>query len=143
MGQTNIKFNLPKGPFAPLSNQYDTYFDLDDKSWSTIDHYYYAKRVDSPYFQENIRVAQSPETAKDLSNKRENMWLPNWQEIHLSVMKVALQAKFSQNKDLMKLLKSTKPHQLTYEFNDPILGNGKDGEGQNELGKMLMEIRDN
>lgn len=57
----------------------------------------------------------------------------------LGVMKMVLENKFKDN-DLRDLLESTGDNELVYESSDQFWGMKK-GKGENNLGKLLMEIR--
>jgi len=58
-------------------------------------------------------------------------------------MKDALNAKFTQHDALKRLLLGTGNRQLVeHTSNDDYWGDGGDGSGQNLLGKLLMELRD-
>ena len=67
---------------------------------------------------------------------------PDWEEVKISIMKSCLEAKFKDN-DLMEMLKSTAPKYLeeTNNWGDKFWG-VENGVGENMLGKLLMEIRD-
>lgn len=56
-------------------------------------------------------------------------------------MKRALMSKFITNTELAKYLVSTRESELIYNVLDEFWGSGKDGNGNNILGKMLMEVR--
>jgi len=57
-------------------------------------------------------------------------------------MKTALRAKFTQHEDLKKILLDTGDRELIEDSPvDYQWGCGKDGTGQNLLGKALVEIR--
>ena len=61
----------------------------------------------------------------------------------MEVMLKALLAKFIQHKGLRMLLIKTGSRQLVeHTSNDNFWGDGGDGTGQNNLGKLLMKIRD-
>ncbi len=53
-----------------------------------------------------------------------------------------LKAKFTQHKELKKLLLDTEDKILVeHTENDNYWGDGGDGKGKNKLGKLLMKIR--
>ena len=57
-------------------------------------------------------------------------------------MKKGLLLKFSQNKDLLKILKDTGSRTLfQHTEKDKYWGDGGDGSGKNRLGVLLMEVR--
>jgi len=55
----------------------------------------------------------------------------------------AVYAKFSQHKDLTKLLLDTGDSSIIeHTKNDSYWGDGGDGSGRNQLGKTLMNVRE-
>lgn len=82
-------------------------------------------------------------TAKRLG-RTVRMEISNWDNIKDNIMKKCLHAKFQQNPELMDKLKSTHNVHICEEntWHDTYWG-VCNGRGQNKLGKMLMEIRDN
>jgi ribA/ribD-fused uncharacterized protein len=67
---------------------------------------------------------------------------PNWENIKMSVMKEVLMAKFTQNQDLKEKLLATGNLTLIEGnwWGDKFWGVCR-GEGENQLGKLLMEVR--
>lgn len=58
-------------------------------------------------------------------------------------MEEVLYLKFTQHEDLREELISTHPAQLIWGAKrDALFGIGHDGKGRNELGKLLMSVRD-
>ena len=58
-------------------------------------------------------------------------------------MREALRAKFTQNKELKKILLETGDAELVkHTANDNYWADGGDGSGKNVLGKLLMELRE-
>lgn len=73
-------------------------------------------------------------------------WVRWWidDSARIDVMKRALHLKFTQHKDLRKLLLHTGNRKLVeHTRNDNFWGDGGDGNGKNMLGKLLMELRHN
>ena len=67
---------------------------------------------------------------------------PEWDEIRIYIMHKGLVSKFSQNQNLKKLLLGTGNRMLTEDSPyDSYWGSGKDKNGQNILGKLLVELR--
>ena len=57
-------------------------------------------------------------------------------------MAEVLRLKFTQHPDLRSMLLSTGSAKIVYDDPlDPFWGSGTDGNGQNELGKLLTDIR--
>ena len=76
---------------------------------------------------------------------REQMPYPGWEEAQVGIMKSILQAKFEQNPPLMKNLADTGNRVLLNGNNKQETFWGIDlysWQGENQLGKILMEIRD-
>jgi ribA/ribD-fused uncharacterized protein len=68
---------------------------------------------------------------------------PDWDNIKVDKMREIVQARFDQQPEFRRLLLST--GELAIEETSPkdsFWGTGKDGQGQNQLGKILMEVRD-
>lgn len=82
-----------------------------------------------------------PDQAKKLS--KQILVVDNWHEIKLGVMKEVVKAKFDQNPKLKSLLLKTR-NKILIEGNtwgDKYWGQ-VDGIGENHLGIILMELRD-
>lgn len=63
-------------------------------------------------------------------------------KVKMGVMRRALEAKFSQNRKLRKMLIATGDEELIHESgNDRFWGRDREGTGENRLGVMLMEVR--
>ena len=67
---------------------------------------------------------------------------PDWDTYKIRRMKEILMCKYTQSQDLRNLLVSTEDKVLIHTAPwDAFWGSGKDGKGQNRLGKMTMEVR--
>jgi len=67
----------------------------------------------------------------------------DWDDVRVNVMRTGLQAKFTQHVKLRALLLSTGDSIIVENSpRDSFWGIGKDGAGQNMLGKLLMEVRE-
>ena len=88
---------------------------------------------------------QQPRDAFEISrNPSVSRWQrSDWDNVKLDVMYKALLAKFSQHDDLKTILLDTGNRMLVeHTSNDRYWGDGGDGHGQNNLGKLLMHVRD-
>lgn len=96
--------------------------------------------------QKNPKLADKWSKVKGLEAKRMGekfeITVPNWDDIHLYAMANALHAKFS-NSYMLSLLKKL-PGEIIQDnyWGDTYWGVYK-GQGQNILGRMLTNIRDN
>ncbi len=70
----------------------------------------------------------------------------NWSDLRIGVMATGLRLKFTQNVDLRKVLIASAPHILQEGnwWHDKFWGvDNRTGEGENMLGKLLMDLREN
>jgi len=109
---------------------------IDGIKYKSAEHYYQAAKFDDSHIKNLIMNAVSPYEARKLGNHYPNLGVTD------QIMLNALRAKFNQHPDLRKLLKSTGSRQLVeHTFNDAYWGDAGDGSGQNKLGKLLMQVR--
>lgn len=138
-----IRFYSPlKNGYTWLSNFSPHSFMHAGRYWPTVEHLYQAMKFDDPEKQELIRLLDKPwqakRTARTLTGIRSD-----WKEIRETVMRTALRAKFASNPGLVLLLKDTGTDLLIENSpTDFYWGCGKDNTGQNRLGVLLMELRD-
>ena len=94
--------------------------------------------------QEKIQFTTiPPNIAKRLGRKVKLR--PDWEIIKINIMKEIVEAKFTQNEDLKELLLETGDSILIEgnTWNDVFWGiNIKTGNGSNNLGKILMQVRE-
>lgn len=139
-----IFFWAQKDQYGAFSNFYRAPFMLDSREWPTIEHYFQAMKTDNVQKQEEVRAAKTPGEAKRMGRKLELR--SNWDQIRYDIMRVAVLHKFVAHKAIRDLLLSTGEAEI-YEDSpfDKIWGTGVKGgvgDGQNLLGKVLMETRD-
>ena len=67
----------------------------------------------------------------------------DWERVKVGIMREAVGAKFRQHAELGELLLATGDAKLVeHTENDDYWGDGGDGSGRNELGRILMAVRD-
>ncbi|KAI3694255.1 hypothetical protein L1987_77218 [Smallanthus sonchifolius] len=121
-------------------------------TWSSVEHYYQAHKFvgssnpNARSYIEAIHSAKSPEEAAWLGRRTQrehpDMVRADWERVKTEVMYKALKCKFSIYPHLNSMLLSTSgcilveasPHDLFW-------GGGRDGEGLNYLGRLLMKLR--
>ena len=90
---------------------------------------------------EQVRDAPTPAKARELGSSKEHSVIPDFMESRKYYMKRALDAKFA-NAELAKLLLSTGEKRLVEgSAVNSYWGEGADKKGENNLGKLLMEVR--
>lgn len=120
--------------------------------WKSVEHYYQAQKfegVQDSIAQEcikRIRSAESPEEAarmgRSLERQRPDLVRHNWESVKVDTMYRALKSKFSTYSYLSSLLVSTAGSVLVEASpHDLFWGGGREGEGLNHLGRLLMRIR--
>jgi ribA/ribD-fused uncharacterized protein len=123
--------------FAPYPIQ------VDGKRWPTSEHYFQAQKFEDAAHQEAIRRTKSPMIAARMGRDRKKPLRRDWESIKVAVMRKAVRAKFMQHDDLRRMLLSTGDALIVeHTENDSYWGDGGDGSGQNMLGCILMEIRE-
>ena len=148
-----ICFYDSKAPYNEFTNFYpNAPFTCNSITYKTAEHYFqahkFAKR--SPTLFAKIINAPSAKVAFDIANETANKQFidGNWHKIISTepykeeVMYDALKLKFA-NPTLRDLLLSTKGYLLIEDSPyDEYWGVGKNGDGKNRLGLLLMRLRD-
>lgn len=138
-----IKFYNPKKEYGEFSNFSSHSIMVDNKLWPTNEHYFQAQKFHGTPYEEAIRNLESPMDAKIQGQDRNKPLRKDWESVKTNVMKKALSAKFSQHPTLRNLLIATENAYLVeHTKNDSYWGNGGNGKGQNMLGILLMELRE-
>lgn len=133
-------FTLVSG-YGFLSNFHTSSIWVNGKKYSSVEHAYQAHKTTDESSHELIRNSKSPAEAKKLGRS-----LPlrsDWEEVKIPLMREFIQKKF-ENPFLAHQLLSTGDAELVYgnKWNDRFWGICR-GSGQNILGIILMETRDN
>lgn len=164
--QKEIRFYSNVKEYKELSNMYYSPFIIDGVEYKTVEHYYQAAKWDDSFIKKMIIDARTGVMAKEFSYMKPGRWTSDenkeiislmkryvkdnkvsfdersFNPIRCDVMTTAVKAKFDQNPKLMKFLLDTGDSILIEKSSDSYWGEGKDGTGQNNLGKILMNVRD-
>lgn len=106
----------------------------------SVEHFYQAMKTLNYFDRMAIYNASTPKEAR--RRGREVALRPEWEWIKDRIMREGLLAKFAVP-EYREILLSTGDAELIEDAPwDSYWGNGPDGKGQNKLGKMLMELRD-
>lgn len=139
-----------------LSNFYPCIFKDDQYTYNSSECYFMAKKA--IIFNDNdalkkILELNDPKKQKGIGKKVKGFTNAVWDPIKYSIMIDALTLKFSQNPKLKKKLLETNDKILVegspydgiwgvkLRFDDPLILDEKNWQGQNLLGKALMEVR--
>ena len=111
-------------------------------SWPSVEHYYQAQKFADPELQTTIRQAEKPPIAKSLGDKNKASIRADRESVKDEVMERAVRRKFELRAELRLLLLSTGDEELQEAApTDYYWGLGRDGNGQNKLGLILMRLR--
>src|SRR5262245_25783863 len=137
-----IRFYSTKDKYGEFSNFARLPFILDGREWPTSEHYFQAQKSQDHAYQEKIRTTASPMIAARLGRSRAVPIRPDWEAVKLDVMRAAVRPKFSSHPQLTALLLDTGHEELVEATTrDTYWGCGTSGSGQNWLGRILMEVR--
>ncbi|MCX4353834.1 MAG: NADAR family protein [Lachnospiraceae bacterium] len=134
------KINEAYGCFSNFSHYG---FELDGKWWMTSEHYFQAQKFHNTKYEEMVRLLDNPMKAAEMGRDRSLPLRKDWEEVKDAVMEKAVMEKFKQNKEIREVLLSTDKESIVEKTTDDYYwGCGKDGSGQNKLGKTLMRVRE-
>ena len=138
-----LYFYSTREPFGEFSNFSAHGVKIDGQYWPTTEHYFQAQKFDDGAYREKIRGAHSPKQAAEWGRSRAVPLRSDWEEIKEDVMYQAVRAKFEAHADLKMLLLSTGAEEIIENApGDYYWGCGKDGNGKNRLGVLLMRVRE-
>jgi len=126
-----------------LCNYSNHPIELENSTWKTVEHYYQSKKFDDLKIIEELNNFDDPDKvrlkAKSYSDKKN----PLWHNIKFDVMKKAVKAKFDQHLNLRDKLINTIGFELIENSPDDLFwGIGVERNGENNMGKILMDIRE-
>ncbi len=138
-----ILFYSTRDEFGAFSNFSKHGVEMDGKWYRTAEHYFQSQKFEDSDYRERIRLAPTAKMAASLGRSRKVPLRADWEEIKDGVMHDAVLTKFSTHDELRQLLLSTGTQAIIENApGDYYWGCGKDGSGQNKLGLILMEVRE-
>jgi ribA/ribD-fused uncharacterized protein len=139
------------GKYSFLSNFYPSEIEYQGIKYPTVEHYYVAMKIDNDQkingkkynlldARKYISSIKSPGEVKKLGKKLKIR--KDWNDIKLSIMYWGIKEKFKNEELKNKLLDTGDMEIVEYNnWGDQFWG-VCNNEGQNKLGKILMNIRD-
>lgn len=130
-----------RGSHRFLSNFYPSPINAMGSEFPTAEHLYQWCKVADVETANKILVAESPTEAKRLGKIGRSVI--NWHSLRLIVMTNVVSAKFAQNPKLADKLLNTGDDTLIEgnTWGDTFWGQCPLGVGENNLGRILMEVR--
>ncbi|MCM2679053.1 NADAR family protein [Echinimonas agarilytica] len=126
----------------PLS-AYSAYpFELEGKTWPTVEHYFQAMKYDNEAEQERIRQSETPELAAKLGSRWFKPKRKDWKSVQVVIMTRGVYIKARTHPDIAEKLLATDDQKIvensSYDF---YWGCGRDRRGENQYGQVLMNVR--
>lgn len=132
-------------PYYEFTNFYEPPHGIliDGYLWKTTEIYFQAmKFIDHKHHLSNMVAMNSSRDAFSYAQQNRNDVRSDWFKVSKDVMYKAVSAKFIQYPTLAELLLGTNSLEIIeHTSNDSFWGDGGDGTGENNLGKILMRVR--
>lgn len=131
-----------EGEYYPLSNFSAHEVVFEGERYKTAEHAYQVAKFHDPVMRDKIRNAPSAYLAREWAQAKEGR-SEGFEKKKVGIMKSIMRAKVEQHDDVREKLLATGDANL--EKNHPLdafWGAGADGSGENMMGTLWMEIRD-
>ena len=129
--------------FYPFSNFSSFMVMYEGTLWATSEHAYQASKFTEPSLIQEIKEARSSHDAFQLSRKYAHLEKSNWKEIRVRVMEEIVREKLVQHPVIQKKLEETGSREILEDSPiDSFWGLGPNKDGENQLGKIWMKLRD-
>jgi len=129
-----------EGPYYMLSNFSAHELEYNGEIYKTSEHAYQVAKFVDPDMREKIKHAPSAFLAREYGQSKEGR-TPDFDKV--AEMKKIMRAKMEQHEDVRKALLAT--GEAIIEKNYPTAyfwGTGEDGSGENVMGQIWMELRE-
>jgi ribA/ribD-fused uncharacterized protein len=137
-----INFYSVTAEYGCFSNFSPHPIELAGRTWPTSEHYFQAQKFPGTEHEEAVRRCKTPGDAARMGRSRKLPLRADWESVKDQIMLDAVRAKFTQHEDIQKVLLDTGDAKLVeHTTNDNYWGDGGDGRGQNQLGRLLMQVR--
>lgn len=132
-----------KGDYRWLSNFHMIDVEWQGDTYRSTEHAYQAAKTEDPDQRREIREAKTPGKAKRLGQKvtLHKLWVEKERICKLATMKGILRKKFEDPLLREKLIQTGRHHLVEGNDWDDKFWGVCNGEGENHLGRILMDIR--
>ncbi len=126
----------------PLGSYSAHGFELEERNWPTVEHYYEAMKFVDVEYQEKIRNADSPAIANELGHDKKQKRVKDWKKNRMLMMIRAIYTKCKTYPHIAERLIETGNDMLMENSQyDYYWGCGRDRLGHNTYGKVLINVR--
>lgn len=140
-----IYFYKVDEPYGCFSNFSLHPIRIEGLDWQTVEHYYQAHKfvgTENEKLIPAIRNAQTPIEAATIGRDRTFILRPDWEQVKVQIMRKGVLTKFLTHTDIQSILLATGSQLIVEDSpNDYYWGCGHEKTGQNQLGKTLMNVR--
>lgn len=138
-----IEFYKEFGNLGYLANYSNHGFEKNGIYYKTVEHYYQSEKFSDRSIKDKIINADTPKEASNIGRDRSNKRTDNFKKIKKQVMYDGILEKFRQNRDIAYKLIETKKNDIAEATIDEYYwGIGKDKSGENNIGKILVKVRE-
>jgi hypothetical protein len=136
-------YDVHENPYGCFTNFSRHGFELEGDWWLTSEHYFQAQKFVGTADCDRIRRLATPRDVFNLAHQLNDRVRSDWLAVRVEVMKKAVKRKFEFNPEIQAVLLGTGDALLVEDSPiDAFWGRGPDGKGQNWLGQILMQVRD-
>lgn len=140
-----IYFYKADQPYGCFSNFSLHPIQLEGTWWSTVEHYYQAQKfvgTENEGLIVTIQNVKTPMEAATIGRDRTLKLRCDWEQVKTQVMWQGVLIKFLTHSDIQNILLDTGEELIVEDSPiDYYWGCGRDKTGQNQLGKILMKVR--
>ena len=136
-----MKIDKFRDEFFFLSNFYPIELEIDGKKYKSSEHYYQACKALDEVEHDMVRDAATPAASKKVARMIDS-FNKNWHDVRLGVMRKALSVKFAIPKLREALLMTGDAELIEGNWWKDTYWGVCNGVGENNLGKILMELRE-
>lgn len=140
-----IYFYKVSDPYGCFSNFSPHPIQVEGSYWQTVEHYYQAQKfvgTENVGLIAVIRETQTPMEAATLGRDRSSKLRPDWEQVKQYIMWQGVLTKFLTHTDIQAILLATGDELIVEDSpTDYYWGCGQNKTGQNQLGQILMNVR--
>ena len=139
----SIDFYKEFGDLGYLANYSNHGFYKDGVFYKTVEHYYQSKKFNDKNIIDKIINSNTPKEASNIGRDRNNIRIDNFKDKKIDIMYEGVLEKFRQNKDIRSRLIETRNEEIReMTVKESFWGVGPSLDGDNNIGKILMRVRD-